>query len=247
MQTPKYRNLIFKIDGYTPHTLPMARLAEYLRDLAALIGSDNDVHFIKVEEGSAELVHEVPQTHYAQVETRVTAAEKGHGPQEAVRAYRDLCTKLRHDGTPARFLNPKRATILEFPAAQTQPAFGAVIQPGTLEGVLIKIGGRDDTVPVHLQDGESYYKCSTNRELARQLAPRLFGDPLRVSGTGRWYRNEQAMWTLDWFKIASWESLNDDALEAVLARMRVAESNWDNISDPLAELRYIRKGSQKPQ
>ena len=43
----------FKIDAaYTPETMPMARLAEYIRELSTLLGNQDKVHFDRLEEGS---------------------------------------------------------------------------------------------------------------------------------------------------------------------------------------------------
>jgi hypothetical protein len=42
----------FLIDACTPETLPMARLAQYLADLAVLIGHKTSVHLIGIKEGS---------------------------------------------------------------------------------------------------------------------------------------------------------------------------------------------------
>jgi hypothetical protein len=239
----KYKRLTLKIDGYTPHTLPMVRLADYLRDLAALLGAENDAHFIEVSEGSAELVHEIPEPNYIAIQSRVIAAQRGAGPPDAVRGYRDLKTKLRHDQKQAEFLNDRGRKVIEFPSQEAEPIFGSVTQPGSLEGILIKLGGRDETVPVHLQDADRYYKCTATRAMAKELRAQLFERPIRIHGNGRWNRNDDGEWTLEWFKITGWEPLNDDALEAVLSRMRIAESGWDKIADPLQELRRIRKGN----
>ncbi len=40
------RDLIeFVIDKFTPHTIPMYRLAEYMRNFADLLGNEERVHF----------------------------------------------------------------------------------------------------------------------------------------------------------------------------------------------------------
>jgi hypothetical protein len=36
------KELHFSIEGTTPHTFPMARLADYLRELATLLGNEDD-------------------------------------------------------------------------------------------------------------------------------------------------------------------------------------------------------------
>ena len=49
------KRLIFYIDAYSPETIPMAKLAEYMSDLAALLGRENAVHFAGLEKGSTKL------------------------------------------------------------------------------------------------------------------------------------------------------------------------------------------------
>jgi hypothetical protein len=246
MPAPKYKRVKLKIDGYTPHTLPMARLADYLRDLADLLGAESDAHFIQVAEGSAELIHDVPDDNYRAMQERVINAAEGKGPKQAIRGYHELRSKLRQDAKPAELVNDSGATVLQFPIPEPSPLLGPVTQPGSLEGMLIKLGGRDETVPVHLQDGDAYYKCTATRATAKELRNQLFEKPIRIHGIGKWIRNEDGNWTLESFRINSWEPLNDEAIEAVLARMRAAESGWDKIDDPLGELRRIRKGQAKP-
>jgi hypothetical protein len=241
----KYRRIKLKIDGYTPHTLPIVRLAEYLKDLAALLGAESDAHFIAVGEGSAELIHEVPEQSYHAVQTRVMDAAKGNGPPEAIRGYRELRLKLRDDGKPAEMIDDNNEKVVEFPLPEPAPAFGPVTQAGSLEGVLIKIGGRDETVPVHLQDGDQYYKCTATRAMAKELRNQLFEGAIRVHGTGKWIRDEEGEWTLDSFRISGWEPLTDEVIEEVIGRMRLAESGWDKIDDPLEEARRIRRGESK--
>ena len=39
---------MFIIDGYTLDTLPIGRLAEYIRNFANLVGPNSEVHFQRV-------------------------------------------------------------------------------------------------------------------------------------------------------------------------------------------------------
>ena len=60
MFTPARRELLeFVIDAYSPETLPMSRLAEYMAQLATLLGEKSHVHFVELAAGSAKLVHAV--------------------------------------------------------------------------------------------------------------------------------------------------------------------------------------------
>ena len=51
----------FRIPELRPDTLPMARLAAYMADLARLLGSAEAVHFDRLEDGSLVLVPLVRQ------------------------------------------------------------------------------------------------------------------------------------------------------------------------------------------
>ena len=46
------REYRLKISAYTRETMPMKRLAEYLSDMAILLGDEKGVHLIAVESGS---------------------------------------------------------------------------------------------------------------------------------------------------------------------------------------------------
>ena len=43
------RRLVFYVDAYSPETIPMAKLAEYMSDFAALLGRENAAHFAGLE------------------------------------------------------------------------------------------------------------------------------------------------------------------------------------------------------
>lgn len=69
--------LRFKIGAYTPDTIPMERLAEYMRDLAAMLGEPSAVHFVEMTESSTNIVHAVEFEAYAKVEARVESVRRG--------------------------------------------------------------------------------------------------------------------------------------------------------------------------
>ncbi|MBZ5703727.1 MAG: hypothetical protein LAN63_00060 [Acidobacteriia bacterium] len=237
----KYKKIAFIIDGYTPQTLPIGRLAEYLRNFAALVGPNSDVHFERVGRGSAALINRAPEDTALDVRGRISEAKEGHGPAEAVRGLAGLRTLLYEDNTTGR-IKENRFKLLEFPKPRG-PQYGPVMEEGTLEGVLIKIGGRDETVPVHLQDGDRYYKCVTTRAKAKELRNFLFDVPIRVFGKGKWIRTENGEWELSEFKIVDHEPLNDIELQQMIERLRkIPGSGWDKIADPLKELHRIREG-----
>ena len=117
-----WKEFRFKIDGeiegvkITPYTIPLSRLALYLIDLAQLLGHNESVHLMKVDEGSAEPVFYIDPEEETRVIRQVRNAQKGMGPRNANRAYKKLDTKLRHDNATGRIFDPvKKAEIIEFP------------------------------------------------------------------------------------------------------------------------------------
>jgi hypothetical protein len=246
---PTYKKITFIIDGYTPDTLPIGRLAEYIRNFANLVGPDSEVRFQRVGKGSAALINRAPQEIIPDVRARITAARENEGPKEAVSGYVGLKGLLAQDRTTGR-IKEERRRIIEFPKL-VAPQYGPVVEDGTLEGIVIRIGGKDDTFHILIQDGEKTYPCyTTDIAKAKALKPYLLehDKPVRVSGRGKWCRNAGGVWDLLQFKISDYEALSNDDLQQVLERMRqIPGSGWDKIDNPLAEIDRIRKGSDKIQ
>jgi hypothetical protein len=244
---PTYKKITFVIDGYTPDTLPIGRLAEYIRNFANLVGPNSEVRFQRVGEGSAVLVNRAPQQFIPEVRARITAARVGDGPKEAVSGFLGIKNLLMQDQTAGR-IKEERRKIIEFPKLVV-PAYVSVVEEGTLEGIVIRIGGKDQTIHIHLKDGDQVYSCyTTDVSKAKELRPYLLEHekPIRLSGKGKWSRPPNGAWELLEFKIYDFEPLNNDELQQVLERMRrIPGSGWDKIDDPLGELDRISKGSNK--
>ena len=233
----------FVIDAYSPDTLPMARLAEYMAALARLFGEVERVHFVRLEPGSTVLVQVVEPEAVPQVSHRIRALERGKAPADAIKAFNTLNGYLAADNATGSLRASEGAEVVRFPGRERKEpiAFGAFKQPGVLDGVLIRVGGLDDTVPVHLQDGRAVHICNATRDMARRLAVHLYGPTLRVQGEGRWERDAHDGWLMKRFNITAFEQLEDVPLNQVADRLRTVEgSGWRNIDDPAAELRRLR-------
>ena len=237
------REYRFVIDACSPDTLPMARLAESMGELARLLGRPDQVHFVRLEEGSAVLVQRVEPEAAPDVKERLHALQQDNPPDDAAKAFVALNRYLADDNATGILQEGGGADVIRFPGRE-EPApvtFGAFNQTGALDGVLIRIGGRDDTVPAHLRDGETIHLCNATREMARRLAVHLYGPPLRVHGNGRWERDADGDWVMKRFNITSFDVLDDAPLGEVAQRLRDVEgSGWKEIEDPTAELRHLR-------
>ena len=236
----------FVIGAGSPSTMPMARLAEYMADLARLLGESDHVHFVRIEKGSTVLVQQVDSEASVKVRDRIQACEKKQAGSDVANAYKALNKRLADDNCTGSLQGGDGAEIIQFPGQNRKQelTFGPFNQLGTLDGMLIRIGGRDDTVPVHLQDSDTIHVCNTDRDMARRLAPHLFGPILRVQGEGRWERDADGAWLLKRFNIKEFESLDNTRLGEVVTKLRAVKgSNWKNVDDPAEELARLRGSS----
>src|ERR1700740_3628056 len=87
----------FKIDAYSPDTMPMARLAEYMAELAVLLGERNAVHFRRLTKGSTAVNLRIDREAAPKVRDRVASVRAGDASGEPLRAFRALNKLLRDD------------------------------------------------------------------------------------------------------------------------------------------------------
>lgn len=234
----------FTIDAFTPDTLPMSRLAEYMADLARLLGEVERVHFVRLDGGSTAVVHSIEPEAVPTVRKRVQSLACDDIPNDVAAAFAGLNRLLATDNATGRLRETESDLMIDFPGRDQleQATYGALSQPGSLDGELIRIGGRDETVPVHLRDGDVVHICNTDREIARNLGGHLYGGTLRVQGIGRWERDADGTWSLRRFNIKGFEILDAASLSEVVARLRGVEgSGWKNIDDPPDELERLRR------
>ena len=223
----------------------MSRLAEYLARLAVLFGSKEHVHFMKMRKGSAIQEILVEEFAVAQVKARLQLVGAPDAPEDVARANREINRMLRDDSASGTLRLKGGAKILEFPGRKLPLAEEAVVyEVGELDGVVIRVGGKDDTVPVMLEGERGvYYRCNASRDSARKLAAYLYGQSVRVVGRGKWRRTQDGEWELEAFDIKGFEPLDETTLKEVIASMRAMEgSGWNEMDDPQAEFKRLRGG-----
>jgi hypothetical protein len=233
------REYKFRIDAYTPDTIPMARLAEYLGDLAAILGNRERVHFNRVEPGSTVPIIRVEWEAEPKVRDRIRAVKLKEAPEEALKAARNIDRRLAEDNAVG---------VLRFPGREllNKLVYGPIAQPGTFQGVPIRVGGEGDPVPVHLEDGKQKYIVSARRGLAKEIAQYLFSAVVRVDGIGRWIRHADGEWELLDFKAANYRLINDADIRKNISEMERLPAEWKKLDDPLSVLNGIKRGN-KPQ
>lgn len=231
----------FRIDAYSPDKIPMARLAEYMTQLAALLGERNSVHFRRLTKGSTNLHAKVDREAVPKVRDRVVAVRAGGAAGEPMRAFNALNKLLRDDNAIGvlRDNASHGAVIIRFPGREVaEEKFAAIRQQGSIDGIVTGIRGKDDTIHITLQsEGQQISGCETNRTIAKQLGAKLF-EPVRLFGRGRWNRDADGVWTLAYFRVEGFDALDDAPLTSALAALRDIPTEWgDNAYSELKEMR----------
>jgi len=207
----------------------MARLAEYLAALAKLLGHQEHTHFVRVEPGSARLVHKVDAVDVPKVESRLQGIRMGDAPKDAIAARQALEDLLANDNAMGSlFENETGRVVVPFvgrdrPKAITFPAFR---EDTTIQGQIVSIGGRDTTAHAILQDGDVYHaSVSMKRDIARELAKLLYGPTVRLHGNGRFERQKDGVWKMLDFKVDRYTVLDDKTVAETLAAIRRVPNN----------------------
>lgn len=239
-------DLRFIIDAFRPDTIPMARLAEYMAALADLLGHEKSVHFVRLDPGSVELVHQIDAEDRPKVDARLDGLRRGDGPADANKAFRRLDDMLAQDDASGALADDAVGIVIPF-LGRDRPKpidYGTFSQAGSFDGIPVKVGGLAEMVPIHIQETgptRLVHNCFASRGMARAIAPHLFETSIRVHGNGRWCRTPSGAWTLQRFVINDFEVLDNSPLTAVVARLRAIEGNgWREVDRPLETLRTLR-------
>ena len=119
---------------------------------------------------------------------------------------------------------------------------GHVAEPKVLDGVVIRVGGKDSTISVWQQgEGGQTLECNATRAIAKRLAAYLFQSLVRVAGNAKWQRTKERVWDLAGFHIKSFESLDQTSLDELVTKLRAIGTDWSLMDGPEAELRQFRR------
>lgn len=221
----------------------MSRLAEYMGELAAILGEEKSVHFERLERGSTVIVHKIEREAVPKVRERTAAVRQNSGPNEALRAYKAV-NKLLRDDNAVGILQEKKGVVIRFPGREeVEEKYPAIKQQGTLDGIVISVGGADRTVHVRLlSEGETITSLyTTNRQLGKELASK-FDENVRLVGVGSWTRDGEGKWKLENFRIDAFDVLKPLSLSDALSELKALHIVFDQSA--YDELSVIRHGPE---
>lgn len=236
-----------RILGSAPDKLPLDRLALYLAELAKLLGENEHIHFDKLSRGSAALKvwAETPAAPAVSKRVHSAISQSKDASRDARRALERINELLVQDGKKAELKDPQGAVIYPFPGGRkAEPVKELVIdEECSVSGQVIKIGGKDDTIPLLLRDSDGIeYHCTIKGEaLAREISAHYLRDPIEVSGRAKWRRTMEGLWVLDQMTVKAWTPLSND-WEAAYDAMTGLASGWQNVPDVEEHCSSIRKG-----
>ncbi|MCA8893888.1 MAG: hypothetical protein KDJ20_00665 [Hyphomicrobiales bacterium] len=230
----EYEELSFIIPGYTPETMPLNRLIEYLQQMAVVLGDPENLHLVEIRESSVAPVLHAPRATALEARERASRVQRGDGTKRQVEAYNRIRRMVRRDaagtqhaGRPALLKSPERI-LLEIPAAPDDSGVVEGLRQFTsIDGQLIRVGGAGDNAAIQLQelDGKIVSGFTARRQLAKELAQLLY-EPVRLMGVGQWGRNEDGVWTLERMLVQGYERIEDEDPDITLARLRDLDVTW---------------------
>lgn len=237
------------IDAYSPETIPLKRLGEYMEQLGRLLGHWESVHFHRLEGGSTAVQVEVQREAVPKIEQRIDSIKRAEAPGDVVDAQNLLNEMLRDDNAIGEFRRLKRGNrpqlrLITFAGREIPKPqkVGPFNEPATFKGELVRIEGEDETKHAGIKDAQGrLWSGDMNRQMAVEMREYLF-EWVMVEGIARWLRNENGEWELAAFHIRGCKLLPKDTLaDDIEALRKIPGNKWLQLKDPLGVIRESRK------
>jgi hypothetical protein len=225
-----------------PNDFPMEQLGEFVRLFAELIGTENKPRFKTVLSQSTAAVATTASEYGESTRTRLYAAN-----DPSHKAYKIFCkieSKMLEFGLRTAELRDITHNQL---IHRIQPAndeiFYRVVQNAKVDGEIVGIVGRDDTMHVTVREYSGrILKLIANLAIGRELGKHLRGGYLRLQTHGTWNRTASGWVTdKDKCKILSFSQLEHiDVVTLFQALREIPHNGWQNIQNPEQAWRDLR-------
>jgi hypothetical protein len=228
-----------------PDQIRMDRLAEYMRELALMIGAETNPVFKGIKKASTGLKVAVPASKRDRAWHNVQLAKQNPESKPA-RHLRAIEGMLSDDLIKtAQLLDSSEKVVYVFNTPQVEEfAPCSVKQAGEVDGVVTGLVGADDTMHLHVRDYASrdFRLVVKDEALARLLLTYFRRGVLRFKVYGTWQRTEDG-WVPETSKcvVEAFEVLDEALLVDIFHSLAsVADNGWKDFSDPMAIWRDIR-------
>lgn len=221
------RTVAFKLNGKKPRDLQPARLAQYIKLIAELVGSPDLVRLTKISAGSVRAELAVAPQHYTDFVHRISGAKN---PQKATasvsKTVHQIEEMITDDGMTAE-VTAGRTKLLQLRgySRASGAVIGPVIQPFAVRGQLIGLGGKDDTKHARIAEAGSQrevYGEIRDDALAVALTAHLWRGAIEVRGVARLFRHPDGRWEIRQFRIDAFQPLEAQSPSDVMSELRNA-------------------------
>lgn len=236
---------MLRIPGASPATLPMDKLADYLKEFAELLGLENKPVFVGIKNASVGLKGKVPARRRDSAWKRVQEAKYRPASRPA-RHLKAIENYLGRDGFPQAELKDNEGKVL----CLFQPEEQIFMHPmtikkhGDVDGIVTGLKGADDTMHLYLRDQMSrdHNLVIRDEALARELLHHFRSGMVRLRIHGSWQRTEDG-WVPESGKcfVDSFDELDESPLADIVAGLALIPGNgWSEVDDPIAAWRELR-------
>jgi hypothetical protein len=230
----------FKIENFTPETMPFGRLVEYYVEIKRMLGVSENLHLIGVVEGSHGSAFAIDRNYETALIERLQFVNQGTAPSSAMRAQSAINKMLKDDGTSGAFYGVGGQNVVNFPGNRTDDSAQLRIKDAaTFTGELYHIAGTQNDAKVRIStDAYGVVFCITTKDIAKDLRDFLFED-VKVSGRGMWTRDERGTWSISEFFITDFAPVERENLRKAIERIRAIDVDWPN--DTLGNIRSFEE------
>jgi hypothetical protein len=225
--------IVFQLKGRKPRQIPLARMAAYMAEFAALIGTSEPVLFSEIREGSTCIAANPRGNGSASViRRRIISASRGEGPKDARAAFRHLTELANADRARAKVTDGS-TTIVHLPS--NLPVYDPLklIERGHITGILEGVYRDGNAVKARIRpDGESIIYCTATAAIGKNMGS-LFLDHIRAFGSGTWRRSQSGKWVCESMHIESISKVSAAPLRAAVDELRTLDLAWEE--DPWAD------------
>jgi hypothetical protein len=234
-----------RLRGLDPSSIPMAKLAEYLKDWAGLLGDANAPIFRGVVRGSVVLRARVDPIKRTEVRARLRSAQIQVDPG-AAKFIEKLKTMMDRDAVVGTVIDRSGEVVMEFKGRKGEeeaPREYIVPDSGTIDGVVVGIQGIDDTVHIRLQEagGAVFSVALRDLAMARKFAAHFRSDPIRVQVHGTWKRTAAGIWEPHNLMADGFDELDQTNAKETMDQLRAIPRNgWAELPDPIGFWKDLR-------
>ena len=179
----------FIIKDFSPSTLKISRLAEYLKELSKIFGETHKIYFDRVDEGSVCLKFNIEERIEKKISEHLIKRFNSKEIQDSI-----LQKLLEKDETSA-ILKISDGKMIQFPGIENPKKIKefTISCERVTTGKIVSISGKDKTINVDLLDNGIEYYCLCFEDIVKKLK---WGMYISAATEGYWIKTDEG-WRTD--------------------------------------------------